>query len=269
LYRDPIEEAYLLLHFHFRNTHTGNCLLNFKLTKTDKKYRTFLLKSTFATMAIFSLSSNSLTDGIDSSLCQSRSNTKNVPARQRDCKTDGKPKRNLSSYNIFFQYERAKILSHEKVGFEDLGRKIASRWNSLNPEIRDHFDDLAAEDKARYKREMKKWKKSRKADIANSQGLSQVRGRISTKIITHAPPNPSTSNVTIVPNHTSTTPPKKNNRSLLANLSFDPSFNNVQQCNSIPNNPPLPAVQTQDLRIHTLAEKLDDDCIDLLLALIW
>jgi len=200
-------------------------------------------------MAIFSLSSNSLTDGIDSSLCQSRSKTKTVPARQKDCKTDGKPKRNLSSYNIFFQYERVRILSLEKVGFEDLGRKIASRWNSLNPEIRDHFDDLAAEDKARYKREMKKWKKSRKADIANSQGMSQMHGRISTKNITHSL-NLSTSN----------TPPKNNDVS--QNIGFDPSFDNVQLRDNIPNNSPLPVVLTQDFRIQALAEKLDDDCIE-------
>lgn len=210
---------------------------------------------------------NSFTALSDSSLYQigsMASKTKNIPVKRRDCKNDGKPKRNLSSYNIFFQHERARILSHEKVGFEDLGRKIASRWNSLNPEIRDHFDDLAAEDKARYKREMKKWKKSRKADIANSQGLSQMHGRTSTNIITRSLPNP----FEVVTNHTSNTPPKNNNPSSLTNLSFDPSLNIVQQSNSVPNNPPLPAVQTQDFRIQALAEKLDDDCIDLLLGLI-
>jgi hypothetical protein len=83
-----------------------------------------------------------------------------------------KPKRPLSSYNLFFQNERKEILratperagvkprrSHGKIGFADLARNIAANWKSIDPESRAHFDKLAAKDKERYKREMDEWKK--------------------------------------------------------------------------------------------------------------
>ena len=87
-------------------------------------------------------------------------------------KDTDKPKRPLSSYNLFFQAERAKILettpskyegnkprrSHGKIGFASLARTIAGKWNNIDPETRKHFDQLAAKDKERYKREMEVWK---------------------------------------------------------------------------------------------------------------
>lgn len=96
------------------------------------------------------------------------------PSKRKDLKSkdkdeDGKPKRNLSSYNIFFQYERARLLSNGKVGFAALGRTIADKWNNLDEETRDYFDDLAAEDKARYRKELRHWKK---AKMPNKSGKS-------------------------------------------------------------------------------------------------
>lgn len=88
--------------------------------------------------------------------------------------TEGKPKRPLSAYNLFFQHERAQILkttpskyegnkprrSHGKIGFASLARSVAAKWNNIDPETRKHFDRLAAEDKERYKREMEAWKEA-------------------------------------------------------------------------------------------------------------
>ena len=85
-----------------------------------------------------------------------------------------KPRRPLSAYNLFFQHERAQILqatpskyddtkprrSHGKIGFGALARNVAAKWNSIDPDTRKHFDDLAAADKHRYKREMETWKAS-------------------------------------------------------------------------------------------------------------
>ena len=85
---------------------------------------------------------------------------------------EGKPRRPLSSYNLFFKHARAKILeerpskyepgkprrSHGKIGFASLARNIAAQWNNIDPEERKKFDQLAAEDKERYNREMEVWK---------------------------------------------------------------------------------------------------------------
>jgi len=208
-------------------------------------------------MAIFSVSST-VGNGMDSSLCQFKRKTKNVPVKHRDCKADGKPKRNLSSYNIFFQFERARILSNQKVGFEDLGRKIASRWNSLDSDIRDHFDDLAAEDKARYKREMKSWKKSRKTTSAKSLHPCK-KTDTSVTTVTIQPP---TKTLFFEPNLTNLTPSsksKRNNPIVLSNVTTNPSLH-INKCNNVHIH--------QNLQIPALAAILDDDCIDLLLGLI-
>ena len=97
---------------------------------------------------------------------------------------DGKPRRPLSSYNLFFKHARAKILektpskyeggkprrSHGKIGFASLARSVAAQWNNIEPEDRKKFDQLAVEDKERYNREMEVWKAEqaiKKASVAS------------------------------------------------------------------------------------------------------
>ena len=88
-------------------------------------------------------------------------------------KPTDKPKRSLSAYNYFFQAQRQEILqtmptraegkprrSHGKIGFADLARLIAGRWKSISREKRAFYEGLAAEDKARYVKEMDEWKKN-------------------------------------------------------------------------------------------------------------
>lgn len=106
---------------------------------------------------------------------------------------DAKPKRPLSAYNLFFQYERDMLLrskpskegqSHEsmhmtihndpserrnrsktvrppphgKIGFAELAKIIGAKWKSLDDPARKHFQDLAAVEKKRYVKECKEWK---------------------------------------------------------------------------------------------------------------
>ena len=94
-----------------------------------------------------------------------------------------KPKRPLSAYNLFFKHEREKILaetpvrsegkprrSHGKIGFGCLARTIADKWKNIDDETRDYFEDLAAEDKARYKQEKKRWKKAKTRENKSVEG---------------------------------------------------------------------------------------------------
>lgn len=87
---------------------------------------------------------------------------------------DDKPKRPLSAYNFFFAKQRQLILdetpirpegkprrSHGKIGFGPLARTIAARWKVISPETRQEYDDMAAKDKARYQKEITEWKRKR------------------------------------------------------------------------------------------------------------
>lgn len=100
-------------------------------------------------------------------------------------KPKGKPKRPLTAYNIFFRFERQNILlstpspisnlsgtkhrkrrnrpePHGKVRFEDLAKKIGTKWKSLDPSSREKFVALAVADKQRYEREVESWNANRK-----------------------------------------------------------------------------------------------------------
>ena len=98
------------------------------------------------------------------------------------------PKLPLSAYNYFFKSEREVLLeslpvrsegkprrSHGKIGFADMARVIGARWKSLTPEEKLKFDSIAAEDKARYKREMKAYKSSRTNSSTKSEQEIQVQ----------------------------------------------------------------------------------------------
>ena len=102
--------------------------------------------------------------------------------RKSDGKDEGKPKRCLSAYNLFFQSEREKILqsvpervdgkprrSHGKIGFAPLARTIAQRWNALDVHERSIFEEQAAKDKVRYDKEMAEWKTTRAISAAESK----------------------------------------------------------------------------------------------------
>lgn len=101
------------------------------------------------------------------------------PARLKEepKKDRQKPKRPLSSYNIFFHHMRKQILeemptrkegkprrSHGKIGFADLARSIAARWKAISKEEKVIYDMQAAEDKKRYVREMEEWKREQEAE---------------------------------------------------------------------------------------------------------
>jgi len=88
-----------------------------------------------------------------------------------------KPRRALSSYNIFFQHQREQIKkeladaslimenrqlnkdTHRgKMLFAELARTVATRWKKIEKETRAPYEQLAAQDKIRYEREMKQWR---------------------------------------------------------------------------------------------------------------
>lgn len=84
-----------------------------------------------------------------------------------------KPKRPLSAYNLFFKYQREKILrtasqplykprrSHGKIGFADLARSVADEWKALDESAKKEFHERAATEKEVYERELEVWNHAR------------------------------------------------------------------------------------------------------------
>ncbi len=98
--------------------------------------------------------------------------------KKRKSDTEGKPKRPLSAYNIFFKEERNRILAnipdtdaketatvsrkrkkrpHGKIGFECLAKVIGQRWQALHNDERDLYKEKAQQDMQRYKAEMESY----------------------------------------------------------------------------------------------------------------
>jgi hypothetical protein len=119
--------------------------------------------------------------------------TNSVEYQRTYIKKQGKPTRPLSAYNIFFKEERQKILqgspdsadsdgamdkkpsakksksskTKRKVGFEDMAKIIAQRWDTVksDPNQKRYYQDLADQDKHRYQTELAEWKRQRSDEL--------------------------------------------------------------------------------------------------------
>jgi len=100
-------------------------------------------------------------------------------------KPEGKPKRPLSAYNIFFAQERILMLgkdvptaeqealkkkvhckTHGKISFAVMARTIGAKWKTLGANDKKVYEDKAREEKARYLRELAAWKEAQKNGIS-------------------------------------------------------------------------------------------------------
>jgi len=90
---------------------------------------------------------------------------------RRRKKPKGMPKRGLSAYNLYFQCERQRMMEDtseeggSKLSFEELGKIIGKRWRELPLPNRKVFEELAAKDSARYRKEMEVFNEEKKKKI--------------------------------------------------------------------------------------------------------
>lgn len=93
-------------------------------------------------------------------------------ASEQKLADERKPRRALTSYNLFFQEERRRLLAEHKaskgskngkLGFAGLARHIAAKWKKLSKAEKEPFEHLAAQDKQRYISEKECWEESQKS----------------------------------------------------------------------------------------------------------
>ena len=118
------------------------------------------------------------------------SSSTSTGAKKRSWKKPAdKPKRPLSAYNLFFKAERARLISggtsannddsnpgdakrkhrktHGKIGFAALAQNIAGKWKTLSAKDRRPFEQKAAVEKARYRKELEAWQQVQKEKKLN------------------------------------------------------------------------------------------------------
>mmetsp|Transcript_5824 Transcript_5824/g.12273 ORF Transcript_5824/g.12273 Transcript_5824/m.12273 type:complete len:242 (-) Transcript_5824:156-881(-) len=88
-----------------------------------------------------------------------------------------KPKRSLSAYNFFFHDERMKLKSSGRIGFAKLARTIATKWKTIEQDIKMEYEYKAAVDLERYEKEFAAWKAAMK-----KAGLSTSNRRTKKKV---------------------------------------------------------------------------------------
>ena len=71
------------------------------------------------------------------------------------------PKRASSSFLLFAQEERPKILAEMgSIPVGDIGRELGRRWRGLEEEVKDRFNKVARKDRERYRKDMETYKPS-------------------------------------------------------------------------------------------------------------
>mmetsp|Transcript_15497 Transcript_15497/g.20179 ORF Transcript_15497/g.20179 Transcript_15497/m.20179 type:complete len:309 (+) Transcript_15497:152-1078(+) len=83
-----------------------------------------------------------------------------------------KPRKCLTGYNFFFKDQREKMVEEQKrtgkkIGFTGMARAVSSNWKNIEEDLKIYYDKLAAQDKARYARELDVWKNLKKAAAAS------------------------------------------------------------------------------------------------------
>ncbi|CAL4086508.1 unnamed protein product [Meganyctiphanes norvegica] len=83
-------------------------------------------------------------------------------------------KRALSDFNLYCRETRSKVISElPGANFADIAKEMASRWKTLDPNTKKHYQDLASNDQIRYQEEVQNIKESRGLDTSLNTSLNK------------------------------------------------------------------------------------------------
>ena len=86
--------------------------------------------------------------------------SKAMQHNRRKCKKpNGKPKRPLSAYNLFFKSEREKLIrANRRLSFSNMAKEISVKWKAVDTEGRQVFVAAAEIEQISYRSAVSKWK---------------------------------------------------------------------------------------------------------------
>lgn len=147
---------------------------------------------------------------------ESKSTDKTTKKPKRSWKKPkDKPFRALSAYNLFFQYQRERIvsgmdedgspeeiseniekilkckrgpkkrkdrISHNRISFVDLAKSIAEKWKLIDPKTKEIFDRYASKEKVRYQNELVSWKMRKESELTSSSNSNHSNVELDTTI---------------------------------------------------------------------------------------
>lgn len=70
-----------------------------------------------------------------------------------------KGKRTATNHSGSRKSKKQKVLG---VGFKGMAQRVAAKWKALDRKALTYYEDLAAKDLARYKREMSEWREKKR-----------------------------------------------------------------------------------------------------------
>jgi HMG (high mobility group) box len=118
-----------------------------------------------------------------------------IKRKTRRKKPKDMPKRPLSAYNLFFADERQRLISGEmtadaahgmsisssdsdllsgkpkkRLGFAGLARVVAAKWRTIDPSVKAKYEERAATEQVRYKKQIKDYNEQRNRSLCASGG---------------------------------------------------------------------------------------------------
>jgi hypothetical protein len=106
-----------------------------------------------------------------------RNGIRPVP-RKKHKKDKNAPKGPKNGYLFFMQDVRSKRTEqYPDKEPKEITKLVAAEWNGLTDKKKKKYQDMAAEDKDRYTREMKAYKKKKKMESSESESESRSRSR--------------------------------------------------------------------------------------------
>lgn len=107
--------------------------------------------------------------------------TKTLPSKIKRSRQP-KPKRPVSSYNLFFKQERPKVMKEfPNASFGNIARIVGQRWSRLDTATKSKLDNLYQQDLLRYRRELL---------AASCQTQIEEEGSLKSREDTGLPPRP-------------------------------------------------------------------------------